>query len=79
MVAREALHNAVQHGRPDRVQVQLCFEARKLRMQICDDGCGFQAAARPPGEHYGLIGMRERIEGLGGAWLSGAARERNQD
>jgi signal transduction histidine kinase len=69
MVAREALHNAVQHGRPDRVQVQLCFEARKLRMQICDDGCGFQAAARPPGEHYGLIGMRERIEGLGGAMV----------
>ena len=68
MVAREALHNAAQHGNPDRMQVQLSFEARKLRMEISDNGCGFKAAARPVDrEHYGLTFMRERIEGLGGS------------
>jgi signal transduction histidine kinase len=68
MVAREALHNAAQHGNPGRMQVQLSFEGRKLRMEISDNGCGFKAAARPVDRgHYGLTFMRERIEGLGGS------------
>ena len=70
MVAREALHNAVQHAQPHNVQLRLCFEARKLRMLVEDDGCGFEPAGeRPNGAHYGLIGMRERIERLGGRFV----------
>jgi signal transduction histidine kinase len=35
-------------------------------MQVDDDGRGFDAASSPANGHYGIIGMRERIEHLGG-------------
>ncbi len=80
LVAREALSNAVRHGHPQNVRIELGFERRRLRLAIVDDGCGFDPAtvgqavgpgrqAEPPAprpSHYGLVGMRERIEYLGG-------------
>ena len=70
MIAREALHNAVQHAQPHNVQLRLCFETRKVRVFVMDDGCGFEpSAVRSNGAHYGLIGMRERVERLGGRFV----------
>ncbi len=70
MVAREALHNAVQHAQPRNVQLRLSFESGNVHMSVVDDGCGFEpAAAHANGVHYGLIGMRERIERLGGQFV----------
>jgi len=71
MVAREALHNSVRHAHPGNLQLRLCFERRKVRMYAVDDGCGFEPASTdpPPGDHYGLVGMRERIERLGGEFI----------
>ena len=68
MVAREALHNSVRHAHPGNLQLRLCFERRKVRMYAVDDGCGFEPASTdpPPGDHYGLVGMRERALLLGG-------------
>ena len=39
-----------------------------LRLAITDDGCGFDAAARPahPDAGFGLLSMGERAESLGG-------------
>jgi len=37
-------------------------------MQVDDDGCGFDPAS-PANGHYGIIGMRERIEHLGGKFV----------
>lgn len=69
MVAREALHNAIQHAQPATLRILLRYEARDVRLTVVDDGCGFDHAAAEPAssEHYGLIGMRERVERLGGA------------
>ena len=69
LVVREALSNAVRHGRPSGIRIQLGFERKKLRIAIADDGCGFApaAAGRPPAGHYGIVGMRERIEYLDGS------------
>jgi signal transduction histidine kinase len=71
MVAREALHNAVQHARPRNVQLRLCFDRRKVRLRVVDDGCGFELAGAnsPSSDHYGLVCMRERIERLGGRFI----------
>lgn len=68
MVVREALHNAVWHGQPTKVDVNVCFERNKLNVQVRDDGRGFdpQLAASLPDGHYGLIGMRERVQRIGG-------------
>jgi len=68
MVAREAVSNAVRHARPHEVRLQVDFEQDRIRMQVHDDGCGFdpQQVLISSGEHFGLVGMRERIERLGG-------------
>jgi signal transduction histidine kinase len=68
MVAREAVSNAVLHGRPAHVQVSLVYKSRELILSFADDGCGFDTGQLEiqNGHHFGLIGMRERIERWGG-------------
>jgi signal transduction histidine kinase len=68
MLVREAVQNAVAHAAPRNIAVLLTFDSRCLRVEIQDDGCGFEASlSRAPDEHhFGLTGMRERVEKLGG-------------
>jgi ligand-binding sensor domain-containing protein/signal transduction histidine kinase len=68
MVAREAVYNAVRHSQANQVWVRLHFEFDSLRMEVEDDGGGFdpEQAFRAPGAHFGLLGMRERVESAGG-------------
>jgi signal transduction histidine kinase len=68
MVAREAVYNAVQHSQPREVRLRVHFEDDKVRVVIADDGCGFDPvqALSAAGPHFGLVGMRERTERLGG-------------
>lgn len=63
-VAREAVTNAVRHGRATCVELDLSC-ASGLRLRITDDGCGFEADEHPPG--FGLVSMRERVTALGGS------------
>jgi ligand-binding sensor domain-containing protein/signal transduction histidine kinase len=68
MLVREAVQNAVAHAAPRNIAVLLTFESRCLRVEIQDDGRGFEASSSrsPQGHHFGLTGMRERVEKLGG-------------
>ena len=68
MVAREAVYNAVRHAQPRAVRVTVHFESSRMRLQVVDDGRGFdpQEAFALEGGHFGLVGMRERIQGVGG-------------
>jgi ligand-binding sensor domain-containing protein/signal transduction histidine kinase len=69
LVAREALLNALRHAAPTRIDLDLRYSRSFLEMKISDNGCGFApvAAESNGGKHYGLIGMRERAEALGGS------------
>jgi len=75
-VAREALTNVRKHAHAHRVNVGLSVEGDELLLRIADDGIGFDAekAASGPEKwpHFGLAGMRERAEAVGGRirWLS---------
>jgi signal transduction histidine kinase/ligand-binding sensor domain-containing protein len=61
LIGQEALSNAVRHGAAKEVRVDLEYAESQLRLQVCDDGVGFDlAAASSAGGHYGLIGMQER-------------------
>ena len=68
-LAQEALNNVVKHARADRVDVVLERQADHLSLIIEDNGQGFDPARlEGSGQHFGLIGMRERA-GLVGAEL----------
>ena len=68
MVIREGVLNALRHAAPTRVAITLAFERESLRVDIRDNGCGFDPPRIPAAGngHYGLVGMRERVEKLGG-------------
>ena len=65
-ILQAALHNVASHAHAHRAQVGFDFGADWLQVTIEDDGIGFdpEAALNTPGEHLGLIGMRERAESL---------------
>ena len=65
-VGQEALTNAVRHGRPGHISLELAYEEDAVRLRITDDGRGFIVTDRAPGSGFGLTGMRERVESLGG-------------
>jgi signal transduction histidine kinase len=69
-VAQEALTNIRKHARPSRVEIRLCYEPYGTRLAIEDfDRCGDLPAVGEAG--YGLTGMRERAELLGGTLTAG--------
>jgi signal transduction histidine kinase len=70
-VAQEALTNIRKHARADRVEVCLAYEPAGTRLTIEDfDRCG-ERPAPADGTGYGLTGMSERAELLGGTLTAG--------
>ena len=67
-VAQEALTNVVRHARAGRVSVLLKEHEGQLQLVVEDDGVGFDPA-RAGATSNGLIGMRERVELVGGELL----------
>jgi signal transduction histidine kinase len=67
-IGQEAINNAVKHAQAQRIVVSLMFDARRVRLQVKDDGCGFdsQVAGNGRNGHFGFVGMRERAEQIGG-------------
>ena len=69
LVVQEAIHNALRHAAPTQVDVEATFAADgSLTVTVQDDGAGFLPGteAGPAQGHFGLQGMRERLERLGG-------------
>jgi ligand-binding sensor domain-containing protein/signal transduction histidine kinase len=69
MVVREAIYNAMLHGHPRSITAAIQYEANGLRLLVADDGTGFTAAEIPAEGHYGITGMRERMERIGGTFV----------
>ena len=65
-VTQEALTNIRKHARADRVEIRLAYEASGTRLTIEDFGSCRDRPAPADGTGYGLTGMRERAELLGG-------------
>jgi signal transduction histidine kinase len=58
-VAQEAMHNIVKHSRATRARISLQVIENRLKLEIVDNGVGFDVSAPRPG-HLGLKSMRER-------------------
>jgi signal transduction histidine kinase len=70
-VAQEAFTNVARHAQASRVKVSIQRLLDAARMEIKDDGRSFQVehVLRGRGsEHLGLLGMRERVEMVGGTF-----------
>lgn len=67
-IGREALVNAFRHSRATNIEVELEYADSELRVLVRDDGCGIDPQVLSAGRegHWGLSGMRERAEGIGG-------------
>ena len=67
-IATEALRNALHHAHATRIKVEIAYNKRRFRLGIRDDGKGIEQATiqQQPAGHFGLPGMRERAEIVGG-------------
>jgi signal transduction histidine kinase len=71
-IGQEALTNTLKYARAGRFEARLSFNKKELRLELEDDGEGFTKSDRHDG--FGLIGMRERVEQMGGTLTITSAR-----
>lgn len=67
-IAHEAVVNAVRHAGARSIEAEVAFSRSGLTVRVRDDGTGIEEgiADRGRAEHYGLRGMRERAQRIGG-------------
>lgn len=71
-IAQECLTNAARHGTPSRVSVTVARRGGGVALTVDDDGGG-DPERLSTAAGFGLLGIRERIEALGGQLTIGAA------
>ena len=64
-IAQEALNNVLRHAHAQHVTVSLAFGADFTRLEVADDGVGFDPVTAGEGGGQGLRGLRERAQRLG--------------
>jgi signal transduction histidine kinase len=66
-IGREALVNAFHHSQAGKIEVELEYSNKNLRIVVRDDGAGIDEQVLQSGKdgHWGLAGMRERAESIG--------------
>jgi signal transduction histidine kinase len=71
LIVQEAITNALRHGRPKSIRVNVASKAEDdtIHVIVRDDGAGFEMGEQRGTEsgHFGIHGMRERAEQLGGS------------
>ena len=71
LMVREAVRNAYQHAKARRIEAEVSFGDADLCIRVRDDGVGVDSQTLAQGQrpgHWGLTGMRERSEGIGGSF-----------
>jgi PAS domain S-box-containing protein len=71
-IGQEGLTNALKYAHARNFETRLTSDAKELRLELRDDGDGFEVNARHDG--FGLAGMRERVEQMGGSLKITSAR-----
>ncbi len=76
-IGQEALTNALRYAHPRNFETKLTFNAKELRLELRDDGDGFRVKDQHDG--FGLAGMRERVEQMGGTLKISSAHGKGTD
>jgi two-component system sensor histidine kinase UhpB len=69
-VVQEGLINALRHAQASRVDIAVQCDARRITATVIDDGVGLPADWSRPG-HFGLRGLSDRVQQLGGTFAVG--------
>lgn len=74
-IALEAVANVLQHAQAAHMEIQMQYHRKRVQMRIQDDGAGFTPDMAPSNRegHFGLVGMRERAEVIGGTFTVDSA------
>jgi PAS domain S-box-containing protein len=65
-ILQESLNNILKHAQATLVTVRLSYTTEKLKMEIVDNGVGFDQNKKGRVDSYGLIGIKERVKLLEG-------------
>ena len=67
LITREALLNALRHSQANKIEVEIAYSPRKLRITVRDNGTGIEPQLLHSGRkaHWGLTVMRERAANIG--------------
>jgi signal transduction histidine kinase len=63
-IGQECLTNVLRHAHASRVTASIGYTPEEVCLEFADDGRGFDPGARSEG--FGLLGMRERVDAMGG-------------
>jgi signal transduction histidine kinase len=66
-IVKEAVANALQHGRPTKIEVTSSSDGSNLRLEVRDDGTGFDQSAPSHQGAFGITSMGERAAACGGS------------
>lgn len=72
-IAQESIANALRHGNPSNLRINLDYDPRAVTLRVIDDGRGFDPSALDGGG-FGLSGMRQRIRALHGTFTISSKR-----
>ncbi len=64
---KEAVHNCARHSKAKKVRLDIVLSETTFRLELCDDGCGFDPAALRDG--WGIDSLRERAGELDGTFI----------
>ena len=76
-IGQESLTNAVKHSHATRIDLEVQFAAHNVGLRVTDDGVGFSSEASllsAASGHFGLLGMRERANKVGGKLVIQSSR-----
>ncbi|MCC6157634.1 MAG: sensor histidine kinase [Deltaproteobacteria bacterium] len=65
-IVQESVNNVIRHSGATRVDLELRLKDNVFEARICDDGVGLPAIEHRPPDSYGILGMRERAQMIGG-------------
>jgi signal transduction histidine kinase len=73
-ITQEALNNVAKRARARRAAVRIEIPDDSVTLEVSDDGIGLAGVPRSEHERFGVVGMRERVEALGGRFTIGPTR-----
>jgi two-component system sensor histidine kinase UhpB len=73
-VVQESVINALRHSQALRIDIEVISDEQRIRVTVADNGVGLPADWLRAG-HYGLRGLKDRVDQLGGNFSIGAGNE----